>query len=54
VIAPVLVGDPAAPRMTGVSGTGVSGTGRRLHLAEARMISGVVLLRYLPGPTSGT
>jgi 5-amino-6-(5-phosphoribosylamino)uracil reductase len=49
VIAPVLVGDPAAPRMTGVSGAG-----RRLHLAEARMISGVVLLRYLPGPTSGT
>jgi 5-amino-6-(5-phosphoribosylamino)uracil reductase len=43
VIAPVFVGDPAAPRMTGVSAAK-----RRLHLAESRMIGDVVLLRYLP------
>ena len=43
VIAPVFVGDAAAPRMTGVSAAK-----RRLHLAEARMIGDVALLRYLP------
>src|ERR1700730_2324170 len=43
VVAPVFVGDPAAPRMTGVSAAK-----RRLHLAESRMIGDVVLLRYLP------
>jgi 5-amino-6-(5-phosphoribosylamino)uracil reductase len=44
VIAPVFVGDPAAPRITGSPGAG-----RRMHLAEARLIGDVVLLRYLPG-----
>jgi 5-amino-6-(5-phosphoribosylamino)uracil reductase len=48
VVAPVFVGDPAAPRLLG------SGSGRRMHLAEARLIGDVVLLRYLPGlPASG-
>jgi 5-amino-6-(5-phosphoribosylamino)uracil reductase len=45
VIAPVFVGDPAAPRITGRPGAG-----NRMHLAEARLIGDVVLLRYLPGP----
>jgi 5-amino-6-(5-phosphoribosylamino)uracil reductase len=45
VIAPVFVGDPAAPRITGRPGAG-----HRMHLAEARLIGDVVLLRYLPGP----
>src|SRR6516162_3643546 len=44
VVAPVFVGDPAAPRLTGSAGTG-----KRMHLAEARVIGDVVLLRYLPG-----
>ena len=44
VVAPVFVGDPAAPRLTGSAGTG-----KRMHLAEARLIGDVVLLRYLPG-----
>jgi 5-amino-6-(5-phosphoribosylamino)uracil reductase len=42
VIAPVFVGDPAAPRIAGASGPA-----GRLHLAEARPIGDVVLLRYL-------
>ena len=45
VVAPVFVGDPAAPRLTGSAGTG-----KRMHLAETRLIGDVVLLRYLPGP----
>jgi 5-amino-6-(5-phosphoribosylamino)uracil reductase len=45
VIAPVFVGDPAAPRIAGSPGAG-----HRMHLAEARLIGDVVLLRYLPGP----
>jgi 5-amino-6-(5-phosphoribosylamino)uracil reductase len=45
VIAPVFVGDPAAPHMVGSRGAG-----NRMHLAEARLIGDVVLLRYLPGP----
>ena len=45
VIAPVFVGDPAAPRIMGRPGAG-----KRMHLAEARLIGDVVLLRYLPGP----
>jgi 5-amino-6-(5-phosphoribosylamino)uracil reductase len=44
VIAPVFVGDPAAPRIVGRGGAG-----NRMHLAEARLIGDVVLLRYLPG-----
>jgi len=44
VVAPVFVGDPAAPRLVGSGGTG-----KRMHLAEARLIGDVVLLRYLPG-----
>ena len=44
VVAPVFVGDPAAPRLVG--GVGVR---NRMHLAEARLIGDVVLLRYLPG-----
>ena len=43
VVAPVFVGDPAAPRLAGKR------PGRRMHLAEARLIGDVVLLRYLPG-----
>jgi 5-amino-6-(5-phosphoribosylamino)uracil reductase len=44
VIAPVFVGDPAAPHIVGGRGAG-----KRMHLAEARLIGDVVLLRYLPG-----
>jgi 5-amino-6-(5-phosphoribosylamino)uracil reductase len=47
VIAPVFVGDPAAPRIVGRRGAG-----NRMHLAEARLIGDVVLLRYLPGPSA--
>jgi 5-amino-6-(5-phosphoribosylamino)uracil reductase len=47
VIAPVFVGDPAAPRIVGSRGAG-----NRMHLAEARLIGDVVLLRYLPGRTA--
>jgi 5-amino-6-(5-phosphoribosylamino)uracil reductase len=43
VIAPVFVGDRDAPRIAGAAGPG-----GRLHLAEARPIGDVVLLRYLP------
>jgi 5-amino-6-(5-phosphoribosylamino)uracil reductase len=59
-VAPVFVGDPAAPRFgAGASGGFVPpGPARpaglapaRLHLAEVRLIGDVVLLRYLPaGP----
>jgi 5-amino-6-(5-phosphoribosylamino)uracil reductase len=59
-VAPVFVGDPAAPRFgTSASGGFVPpGPGpapglapARLHLAEVRLIGDVVLLRYLPvGP----
>jgi 5-amino-6-(5-phosphoribosylamino)uracil reductase len=45
VIAPVFVGDAAAPGMGGAAGPG-----GRLHLAEVRPIGDVVLLRYLPSP----
>jgi len=44
VVAPVFVGDPAAPRLVGGHGAR-----NRMHLAEARLIGDVVLLRYLPG-----
>ena len=46
VVAPIFVGDPAAPRIGGAS---ASAPRRRMHLAEARLIGDVVLLRYLPG-----
>jgi 5-amino-6-(5-phosphoribosylamino)uracil reductase len=47
VVAPLFVGDPAAPRITGLP----AGNPRhRMHLAEVRLIGDVVLMRYLPGP----
>ena len=46
VVAPIFVGDPAAPRIGGAS---AGPPRRRMHLAEARLIGDVVLLRYLPG-----
>jgi len=46
VVAPLFVGDPAAPRIAGLAG----GNPRsRMHLAEVRLIGDVVLMRYLPG-----
>jgi 5-amino-6-(5-phosphoribosylamino)uracil reductase len=44
-IAPIFVGDPAAPRIAGAPGA----PHHRMRLAEVRMIGDVVLLRYLPG-----
>ncbi|MGA3154414.1 MAG: RibD family protein [Streptosporangiaceae bacterium] len=44
VIAPLFVGDPAAPRF---SADGASHPGHRMGLAEVRQIGDVVLLRYL-------
>ena len=46
VIAPFFVGDPAAPRFAG-PGRYPASPGRPLHLAEARPVGEVVLLRYL-------
>ena len=47
VVAPLFVGDPAAPRIAGLP----AGNPRhRMHLAEVRLIGDVVLMRYLPGP----
>jgi 5-amino-6-(5-phosphoribosylamino)uracil reductase len=46
VVAPLFVGDPAAPR---IIGAGAGGPRRRMHLAEVRLIGDVVLMRYLPG-----
>jgi 5-amino-6-(5-phosphoribosylamino)uracil reductase len=49
VVAPLFVGDPAAPRIAGLP----AGNPRhRMHLAEVRLIGDVVLMRYLPGPVS--
>jgi 5-amino-6-(5-phosphoribosylamino)uracil reductase len=45
VVAPLFVGDPAAPRITGLA---AGGARRRMHLAEVRLIGDVVLMRYLP------
>lgn len=45
VIAPVFVGDRAAPHIWGTPGA----PHHRMHLAEVRPIGDVVLLRYLPG-----
>jgi 5-amino-6-(5-phosphoribosylamino)uracil reductase len=59
-VAPVFVGDPAAPRFGTAASGGFVPPGpappaglvpARLHLAEVRLIGDVVLLRYLPdGP----
>jgi 5-amino-6-(5-phosphoribosylamino)uracil reductase len=46
VVAPLFVGDPAAPRVAGLP----AGNPRhRMHLTEVRLIGDVVLMRYLPG-----
>jgi 5-amino-6-(5-phosphoribosylamino)uracil reductase len=50
-VAPLFVGDPAAPR---IIGAGAGAAGRRMHLAEVRPIGDVVLMRYLPGAAEGT
>ncbi|KUN84085.1 5-amino-6-(5-phosphoribosylamino)uracil reductase [Streptomyces bungoensis] len=44
VLAPLFVGDPAAPRLFGPGGY----QGGRLHLTETRRIEDVVLMRYEP------
>ena len=49
VVAPLFVGDPAAPRIGGVPAAAPL---RRMHLAEVRLIGDVVLMRYLPGPAA--
>lgn len=46
VVAPLFVGDAAAPRF-GVPGAYPHGPGRRMRLAEVRPLGDVVLLRYL-------
>ncbi|MFF9004630.1 RibD family protein [Streptomyces goshikiensis] len=46
-IAPLVVGDPGAPRFLNPA-TYPGGSTRRMHLAEASTIGDVVLLRYLP------
>jgi 5-amino-6-(5-phosphoribosylamino)uracil reductase len=51
VVAPLFVGDPAAPRIGGVR---ASAPPHRMHLAEVRLIGDVVLMRYLPGPAGAT
>jgi 5-amino-6-(5-phosphoribosylamino)uracil reductase len=50
VVAPVCIGDPAAPRIAAAHG----GVPHRMQLDEVRRIGDVVLLRYLPGRSSGT
>ncbi|HEY2131222.1 MAG TPA: dihydrofolate reductase family protein [Streptosporangiaceae bacterium] len=45
-VAPFFVGDPAAPRFAG-PGHYPAGPDRRLALAEARQVGGLVLLRYI-------
>src|ERR1700722_5046413 len=47
-VAPFFVGDPAAPRFAG-PGHYPAGPDHPLHLAEARPVGEVVLLRYLAG-----
>ncbi|WP_049564964.1 RibD family protein [Streptomyces sp. SBT349] len=46
-IAPLVVGDPAAPRFLG-PGNYPGGPKRRMRLAEVRAVGDVVLMRYLP------
>ena len=48
-IAPIFVGDQAAPRMLGSWAPAMP---RRMHLAQARPIGDLVLLRYLPRATN--
>jgi 5-amino-6-(5-phosphoribosylamino)uracil reductase len=51
-VAPVFVGDPAAPRLAGGPGQrpgGEAGARPRLRLAEVRPVGDTALLRYLPG-----
>lgn len=50
-VAPLLVGDPRAPRL--VTGEPPWGAGRRMTLVEARMVGDVALLRYLPPRPAG-
>jgi 5-amino-6-(5-phosphoribosylamino)uracil reductase len=50
VIAPIFVGDAAAPHIWGTPGP----PDQRMHLAEVRPIGDVVLLRYLPRRPSDT
>jgi 5-amino-6-(5-phosphoribosylamino)uracil reductase len=51
VVAPLFVGDPAAPRIAGLP----AGNPRhRMHLAEVRLIGDVVLMRYLPRPAGAS
>lgn len=52
VIAPLLVGDDAAPRFL-ASATYPGGPTRRMRLVEASTVGDVVLLRYFPKEESG-
>jgi 5-amino-6-(5-phosphoribosylamino)uracil reductase len=47
-VAPLFVGDPAAPRFV-TAGAFPHDAGHRMRLAEARPVGDVVLLRYLLG-----
>jgi riboflavin-specific deaminase-like protein len=51
-IAPVFVGDRAAPRFVG-PGRFPGGPAHRMKLAEVRQVGDVVLIRYLPKHTPG-
>ncbi|MEU4415726.1 dihydrofolate reductase family protein [Nocardia salmonicida] len=51
-IAPILVGDPAAPRFVGPAEF-PGGAGRRLHLAGVEQLGDVAVLNYLVSPDSG-
>ena len=53
-VAPLFVGDPAAPRFV-AAGAFPHHAGHRMQLAEARPVGDMVLLRYLlgPAPASG-
>jgi 5-amino-6-(5-phosphoribosylamino)uracil reductase len=46
-VAPLLVGDPAAPKFLGTASY-PGGSTARMKLLEARVIGDVVLLRYAP------
>ncbi|MFI0941228.1 RibD family protein [Streptomyces sp. NPDC021020] len=52
-VAPLLVGRPAAPRFLGAADF-PGGPTHRLTLLGTRTIGDVVLLRYAPGPRTGT
>lgn len=52
VVAPLFVGDPAAPRFVRPGDFPHHG-GNRMRLAETRQLGDVVFLRYLLGPVSG-